>query len=86
MAKKFYEKIEELPELEGWSTVPQVAERLGISRQRVNQLVQDDGRFPNVHRVSDVLLIPESDIDAYEEQKKGGTVRAASPRVDSPYM
>jgi len=75
MADKLYEQIEELPELEGWSTVPQVALRMDVSRQRVNQWVQES-KFPTVHRISEIIIIPEADIDAFEESRAGNTPRS----------
>ncbi len=67
---KFYEDISEIPELEGWWTVPQVAVRVGVTRQRLNQMVQE-GKFPHVHRINEVLLVPDADIDDYEAFLKG---------------
>lgn len=88
MAKKvykFYDNIEELPELEGWSTVPQVAERFGVSRQRVNQWVLE-GRFLGTHRISEVILISETDIDDFAERSRGKPIRAQSkPAEETPY-
>ena len=85
MDNKFYDRIEELPELEGWSTVPQVAERFGVTRQRVNQWVLE-GKFPMTHRVSEIILIPEADIDAFAEHGRGNTVRVQQKSVEeTPY-
>lgn len=85
MDNKFYDNIEELPELEGWSTVPQVAERFGVTRQRVNQWVLE-GKFPSTHRISEVILIPESDIDNFAEQSRGGIVRVQKKSTEeTPY-
>lgn len=81
MADKFYDRIEELPEIEGWSTVPQVAERFGVSRQRVNQWVLE-GKFPTTHRISEIILIPESDIDDFAERSRGNPVRTQQKSIE----
>lgn len=85
MSEKFYDRIEELPEIEGWSSVPQVAQRFGVSRQRVNQWVQE-GKFPAVHRISEILLIPEADIDDFAERNRGSFVRVQKKSTEeTPY-
>lgn len=85
MGNKFYDRIEELPELEGWSTVPQVAERFGVTRQRANQWVLE-GKFPMTHRVSEIILISEADIDAFAEQSRGHSVRVQQKSIEeTPY-
>ena len=85
MPKKFYDEIGEIPELEGWSTVPQVAQRFGVSRQRVNQWVLE-GKFPGIYRISEIILISEFDIDNFAERRRGNPVRSQQkPTEESPY-
>ena len=74
MSTRFYDKLTDIQELEGWSTVPQVAERCGVSRQRVNQWVLE-GKFPAVHRISEIILIPEGDIDEFEMIRAGNPIK-----------
>lgn len=74
---RFYRRVEDLPELEGWWTTTQIAERLGVTRQRVIGMVLE-GKFPNAKRISSIILIPESDIDDHEAKRGGGLVRRAS--------
>lgn len=54
-------------------TITQIAKRLNVSRMRVHRLVVA-GRFPHAIRVGDgrtsAWLIPITDIEQYELQKK----------------
>lgn len=85
MAEKFYDRIEEIPELEGWSTVPQVAAVFKVSRQRVNQWVLE-GKFPGIYRISEIILISESDIDSFAERRRGNPVRSRQNLAEeTPY-
>jgi hypothetical protein len=43
-------KAEDLPELEGWVSMPAAAAKLGRTRQRSSQLVED-GFFETAHRI-----------------------------------
>lgn len=74
---RFYQRVEDLAELEGWWTTTQVAERIGVTRQRIIGLVLE-GKFPNAKRISNIILIPESDVDDYEAKRSGGLARRAS--------
>lgn len=42
--------LNNIPDLEGWMTVPEAAEYLGISRSRFDQLVRAD-KITSVHKV-----------------------------------
>ena len=68
----------EIPELEGWSTAPQVAKHFGVSRQRVNQWILE-GKFPLVHRIGEILILPESDIDTFAERRGRRAVHTEVP-------
>lgn len=81
MPPKFYTSIGELPELEGWNTVNQIAKLYKVSRQRVNQWIQE-GKFPGVHRISEVLIVSDLELDTFDAGRSGRSVRA-TPRVEA---
>lgn len=83
---RFYNRIVDLPELEGWWTTTQVAKRIGVTRQRAIQWVLE-GKFPNAKRISEIILIPETDIDEYEAIRQGKSRRARGARQnDFPHL
>lgn len=47
----------EVPRLEGWLTVPEVAQVLGIRRGKVRYWI-DHGRYPQSRKVGNVIVIP----------------------------
>jgi excisionase family DNA binding protein len=48
----------------------ETAERLGAGESSI-RLWCDRGRFPNAQKVGSVWIIPESDLDGFEKQKRG---------------
>lgn len=70
----FYDDITDLPELEGWCTVPQIAQRFGVARQRGNQWVQE-GKFPNVARIGEIIVIPDCDVEFFAASREGRVKR-----------
>jgi hypothetical protein len=50
MAEKLKMRMEDLPELEGWVSLPAAAEQLGRTRQRASQLAES-GEFKTAHRI-----------------------------------
>jgi excisionase family DNA binding protein len=65
---------EDIPLLDGWVTLPEAAQRLGISRQYAYKLASD-GYFRSLRRLGEsVLVVGTWDvIDKQNERKKGLT-------------
>lgn len=74
-----------LPELEGWLTFPEIAAYLGISRQRVHQLVES-GVITTAHRRGHMYLAREAEVRALRERKQNTAPRtyAVVPAHPSP--
>jgi excisionase family DNA binding protein len=48
----------------------ETAERLGAGESSI-RFWCDTGRFPNAQKVGSVWIIPESDLNGFEKQKRG---------------
>lgn len=66
-----------LPELEGWLTFPEIAEYLGISRQRVHQLAES-GVITSAHRLGKrpTYIAREAEVKLLKNRKSGSAPRS----------
>jgi len=51
----------DVPELQGWCSIQEAADRLGISRQAVWSRLSK-GDFPSTHRVGEMYVLLESEV------------------------
>src|SRR5258707_13829103 len=59
----------ELPELAGYMPVSEAAKRLGVSKRRVYDFL-DEGRLEGV-KSGDIIMIPEESVDGFKPQIAG---------------
>jgi predicted DNA-binding transcriptional regulator AlpA len=50
------------PRLEGWLTLPEAAEKLGMSRQRVHQIC-DKGGFTTAHEIGTFIVVRAAEVN-----------------------
>lgn len=57
----------EIPALEGYISIPQLAARIGVSRQRAHQIVKTSDAFPGARTIgeSTAIVVSETDLDRY---------------------
>ncbi len=65
--------MSDLPELAGWLTVPEAADDLSLSRQRVYQMIEE-GKIKTCHRLGrrPVWIIREAEVRHMVEDKNRG--------------
>lgn len=56
------------PRLEGWLTATEVAERLHLSRQQINKMI-NKGQFSSTHVVGTHYLIRAEEVAVQEEKR-----------------
>jgi predicted site-specific integrase-resolvase len=66
MAKKLTEM--DVPTLWGWLTLPEVAERLGVSRQYVHTQAVS-GKFQTLHRIGSIYIVSTDEVENSLTQK-----------------
>lgn len=67
-------RMEDLPELEGWLTLPEAAKLLGLTRQRVYQMVQV-GTLKSVMKLGDkpTYIIRKAEIEPLVQARLSDT-------------
>jgi Arc/MetJ-type ribon-helix-helix transcriptional regulator len=54
-------KLQDLPQLEGWTSLPDAARIMKITRQRIHQLV-DKGRFKTASRIGNFAIVRTAEV------------------------
>lgn len=75
--------MRQVPVLEGWITLPEAAEDLGISRARVHQMAQEE-KLTTVSQLGrrPVYIVREAEIRRIKEERQAGRVVAVA--VETP--